>query len=453
MRNSLFILFSIQLVIILTSISLGSLFNTPLSLKDYWEFPKQNASFVPLVGTEKFLNSNIPLKEFKLNLATWHGFHKFQKIVPNSWNRAIINFEMDNGSILFVTIHPENILKLSKNRSEKSGIINKEKFTSLNLSLQHYNELKIEIINQNIEFSINKEVFTYTFPQETPQFFSIQSNNITTKLSKVSIFKNNQSILHTDFIPWKVILSSYALLNFIIILSWFYFKPNLYAQISFCITGLLAASLFFYYSFYFHGYPLQQEDPLFAQKEESKVFQNYQKSFEQKNFLFFGGSQAFGEGASKKEKAWPSLVCRKFNLECINLSLRSGTYKNINHFLDMLPRNLLNKTQKVFISLNLNETDPEYMSIVLSKAYQQFQNKMILILEPVYLRPYQYLETHLITKQFCSNTKTQCVNAHQYFFDKRDNMNYWWDFIHLNDNGHHLLFDLVASKISTDLQK
>jgi len=179
----------------------------------------------------------------------------------------------------------------------------------------------------------------------------------------------------------------------------------------------------------------------------------YQKSFEQKNFLFFGGSQAFGEGASKKEKAWPSLVCRKFNLECINLSLRSGTYKNINHFLDMLPRNLLNKTQKVFISLNLNETDPEYMSIVLSKAYQQFQNKMILILEPVYLRPYQYLETHLITKQFCSNTKTQCVNAHQYFFDKRDNMNYWWDFIHLNDNGHHLLFDLVASKISTDLQK
>ncbi|GAB4011759.1 MAG: hypothetical protein Fur0010_06700 [Bdellovibrio sp.] len=470
------------------------------------------SSAIPLSGAKEFYESNFTLRNFNLDLSDWHGHQSIISLRPLSFP-AIIETEVpldSEMSIFLKSSHQKgSFFGVKINKDKVFEISGAEDFKYKNQILrmtrgQKSNTIRIENSKDNlISFWFNSTKVA-NFESEGSNFYlnvrgSLRSsiiNSIKTGAQNYSFVPQFNLLFFAFFLVFslilnilfqsEIILPLFLALFFLIIplvgFDYFYMRFRIpetklelkvesirQSLISYFKKGHYSIEHKYFFPYYrilktgFRFFERNWPSP-FIHTGSGEIEFQFDKQLEGNNFLFLGGSQTYGVGATDLSRSFPLLYQKKINDEfnChYNLYNISFPGANSQALLPHLKRVLGNsKFKAIFFNLVLNDFKQNGTETLLNFIYNySLQNSIPLF---IVREPLDQSATdgellnlaHRRTDLFAKDKGVTLVDLHNHLNYQKMIGQLWWDKVHLTDYGNEVAAEylwnqkLINSKCS-----
>lgn len=433
-------------------------------------------------NSEKFAKAVISLAGGELNLGIWHGhqiletseFHKFEKVK--------IRFKLDQAAAFYISLKNQN--------SEAKGI--RYSNTSLFKPMKYDLDYEEKFINkksfgeligtdwQTIELNVRD----FGFDNLSDAYkLQIRNEYLPVRVSKVELLNSENSVVFSDGFYWTSDYLLYFIVGFILLalinMLFAIRKPLLFPVLTVNLVGIIVISLFWASSFFYFSrlYPATEsrfapptlevfnrwtsQTP--AEPEDSHYFTSPKpyllpKQISQlKRVVFLGSSQTEGEGATKVENIWPSLVCEHLkkkakDLVCLNLA-KKGSRAIL--MLDALGAQNIGPNDLVFFNMGNNDRIRENFEEALLRMLnliERAQAHFFIIYEAnnPQVNSSKLTTNHATLAQVCKTHKWPCFDMHRYLMRSEfyDSGHMWQDHVHATNYTHRLMAEALIKVLN-----
>lgn len=452
-------------------------FNT-VEKRTEWLAPRTLTSHpVNSANSEKFAKAIISLAGGELNLGIWHGHQILETSDLHTFEKIRIRFKLDPASALYILLKNQNLEKKGIRYSNthlfkpmKYDLDSEEKF----INKKPFGEM-LGTDWQTLELSLSDFGF-----ENSKDSFKLQIRNeyLPVHISKVELLDANNRVVFSDGFYWKIDYLFYFLIIFILLAAvngilgtrQKYVFPILTVNLaSIVVVTLFWASSFFYFSRLYPSIESRFAPPTLevsnqwtnqtpAEPEGTNYFASPKPYLlpkllpRLKRVIFLGSSQTEGEGATKVENIWPSLVCEHLkkkskDLICLNLA-KKGSRAIL--MLDALGAQNIGPNDLVFFNMGNNDRIRENFEEALLRMLnliKRAQAQFFIIYEPnnPQVNSSKLTDNHATLAQVCKTEKWPCFDMHRYLMQNKyyDSGHMWQDHVHATNYTHRLMAEAL----------
>jgi lysophospholipase L1-like esterase len=443
-----------------------------------WLAPRTLPKYpVNSANSENFAKSIISLAGGELNLGIWHGHQILETSDFYNFEKIRIRFKLDQASAFYIALKNQNF--------EAKGIrySNTPLFKPMKYDLDH--EEKFINKRPSSEFiatdwqTVELDISDFGFENSKAPFkLQIRNEYLPVKVSKVELLDANNSVVFSDGFYWKNAYLFYFFIIFLFIASINMYlgarKGLIFPILTANLASTIVISLFWTSSFFYFSRFYPPSDSRFAPptlevfnrwtnqtpaEPEDRTYFSPTKPYllpkqipQLKRVIFLGSSQTEGEGATKEENIWPSLVCEHLkkkskDLICLNLA-KKGSLANL--MLNALGAQDIGPNDLVFFNMGNNDRIRENFEGALFRMINLINRtkaKFFIIYEPnnPQINSSKLTTNHETIANVCKTGNWPCFDMHRYLMQSKfyDSGHMWQDHVHATNYTHRLMAEAL----------